>query len=99
VITEVAKLEFFFPKYTRELELENLNPRFRTPISALVVQFVWCTLIIIFVGSTFTTASFTMLSTFAMFSYWMFYPITGIGLLVCIQLYLCVFLFFKDLFI
>ena len=70
----------FFPKYSKELR--TWHNRFNTPTNALFVQFIWCSFIILFVGSSFTITSFTLFSTFAMYSYWIFYFATGIGLLV-----------------
>jgi amino acid transporter len=81
VIVAAAKSNFF-PIYS--YELRSWNYYFNTPINALLAQFVWCTLIIFFVGSSFTLTSFTLFSTFSMYSYWIFYFATGIGLLVCI---------------
>jgi amino acid transporter len=74
----------FFPKYSKELR--TWNQYFNTPINALLLQFIWCSFIILFVGSSFTITSFTLFSTFSMYSYWIFYFATGIGLLVCVLL-------------
>ncbi|GBC44686.2 amino acid/polyamine transporter I [Rhizophagus irregularis DAOM 181602=DAOM 197198] len=79
VIVAAAKSNFF-PIYS--YELRSWNYYFNTPINALLAQFVWCTLIIFFVGSSFTLTSFTLFSTFSMYSYWIFYFATGIGLLL-----------------
>jgi amino acid transporter len=79
VIVAAAKSNFF-PIYS--YELRSWNYHFNTPINALFLQFVWCTFIIFFVGSSFTLTSFTLFSTFAMYSFWIFYFATGIGLLV-----------------
>src|SRR5581483_6898238 len=70
----------FFPKYSEELR--TWNCRFNTPVYALFAQFIWCTLIVLFVGSSFTITSFMLFSTFAMYSYWIFYFATGVGLLL-----------------
>src|ERR1051325_632398 len=70
----------FFPKYSEELR--TWHKHYQTPICALFAQFVWCTLIVLFVGSSFTITSFMLFSTFAMYSYWIFYLATGIGLLL-----------------
>ncbi|PKY38219.1 amino acid transporter [Rhizophagus irregularis] len=70
----------FFPKYSKELR--TWNQYFNTPINALLLQFIWCSFIILFVGSSFTITSFTLFSTFSMYSYWIFYFATGIGLLL-----------------
>jgi amino acid transporter len=67
-----SKLDFF-PKYSEEL---------RTPINALLAQFIWCSLIILFIGSSFTITTFALFSTFATYSYWIFYFAIGIGLLI-----------------
>ncbi|CAG8682665.1 22741_t:CDS:10 [Rhizophagus irregularis] len=76
VIVAAAKSNFF-PIYS--YELRSWNYYFNTPINALLAQFVWCTLIIFFVGSSFTLTSFTLFSTFSMYSYWIFYFATGIA--------------------
>jgi amino acid transporter len=81
VIVAAAKSNFF-PIYSDELR--TWNESFDTPINALFTQFIWCSLIIIFVGSSFNMTSFTLFSNFSMYSYWIFYFATGIGLLVCI---------------
>ncbi|GBC01684.1 hypothetical protein RclHR1_00430001 [Rhizophagus clarus] len=70
----------FFPKYSKELR--TWHHHYNTPMNALLVQFIWCSFIILFVGSSFTTTSFVLFSTFSMYSYWIFYFATGIGLLV-----------------
>ncbi|GBB92399.1 hypothetical protein RclHR1_00200032 [Rhizophagus clarus] len=70
----------FFPKYSKELR--TWHHYFNTPTNALLLQFIWCSFIILFVGSSFTITSFTLFSTFSMYSYWIFYFATGIGLLV-----------------
>ncbi|CAB4397341.1 unnamed protein product [Rhizophagus irregularis] len=70
----------FFPKYSKELR--TWNQYFNTPINALLLQFIWCSFIILFVGSSFTITSFTLFSTFSMYSYWIFYFATCIGLLL-----------------
>ena len=80
VIVAAAKSDFF-PKYSQELR--TWHSYFNTPVNALFFQFIWCTFIIIFVGSSFTISSFTLLATFSMYSYWIFYFATGVGLLVC----------------
>ncbi|CAG8588501.1 15982_t:CDS:2 [Funneliformis mosseae] len=53
-----------------------------TPVNALLAQFIWCSLIILFVGSSFTITNFELFSSFAMYSKWIFYVATGIGLYV-----------------
>ncbi|RIA91898.1 amino acid/polyamine transporter I [Glomus cerebriforme] len=70
----------FFPRYSQELG--TLNNHFDTPVNALFAQFIWCTFIILIVGSSFTLTTFELFSTFAMYSYWIFYFATGIGLLL-----------------
>ncbi|GBC02265.1 hypothetical protein RclHR1_04530007 [Rhizophagus clarus] len=70
----------FFPVYS--YELRTWNKHFDTPINALFAQFIWCSLIIFFVGSSFTVTGFMLFSAFSMYSYWIFYFATGIGLLV-----------------
>src|SRR4051794_11429044 len=82
VIVAAAKSDFF-PKYSQELR--TWHSYFNTPVNALFAQFIWCSIIIIFVGSSFTISSFTLLATFSSYSYFIFYFATGIGLLVCIQ--------------
>ncbi|GBC02261.1 hypothetical protein RclHR1_04530003 [Rhizophagus clarus] len=79
VIVAAAKSDFF-SKYSQELRTWNI--RFNTPVNALLAQFVWCSLIIFFIGSSFTLTTFTLFSKFAMYSYWIFYFFTGIGLLI-----------------
>ncbi|RIA91891.1 amino acid/polyamine transporter I [Glomus cerebriforme] len=70
----------FFPVYS--YELRTWNKHFDTPINALFAQFIWCSLIIFFVGGSFTVTSFTLFSAFSMYCYWIFYFATGVGLLV-----------------
>ncbi|CAB4418940.1 unnamed protein product [Rhizophagus irregularis] len=79
VIVAAAKSDFF-PKYSRELR--NWNERFNTPINALLAQFIWCSILMIFVGGSFSISSFVLFSNFASYSYWIFYLATGIGLLL-----------------
>ncbi|RIA91897.1 amino acid/polyamine transporter I [Glomus cerebriforme] len=79
VIVAAAKSDFF-PRYSYKLRV--WNHYFDTPINALLAQFVWCTFIILIVGSSFTITTFKLFSTFAMYSYWIFYFATGIGLLL-----------------
>jgi amino acid transporter len=83
VIVAAAKSDFF-PKYSRELR--NWNERFNTPINALLAQFIWCSILMIFVGGSFSISSFVLFSNFASYSYWIFYLATGIGLLVRIKI-------------
>ncbi|RIA91892.1 amino acid permease-domain-containing protein [Glomus cerebriforme] len=75
-----AAISHFFPIYS--YELRTWHNYFNTPVNALFAQFIWCTLIIFFVGSSFTLTSFTLFSTFSMYSYWIFYFATGVGLLI-----------------
>ena len=82
VIVAAAKSDFF-PKYSEELR--TWHSSFNTPVNALFAQFIWCSLIIFFVGGSFSMTSFKLFSTFAIYSHWIFYLATGIGLLVCIQ--------------
>jgi amino acid transporter len=82
VIVAAAKSDFF-PKYSRELR--NWNERFNTPVNALLAQFVWCSILMIVVGGSFSISSFVLFSNLASYSYWIFYLATGIGLLVCIK--------------
>jgi amino acid transporter len=80
VIVAAAKSDFF-PNYSQELG--TWNKRFQTPVNALLAQFIWCSFIIFIIGSSFNITSFTLFSTFSIYSYWIFYFATGIGLLVC----------------
>ena len=84
VIVAAAKSDFF-PKYSRQLR--NWNYRFNTPVNALFAQFVWCTILMIFGGGSFTISSFVLFSNLASYSFWIFYFATGIGLLVCNLIY------------
>jgi amino acid transporter len=86
VIVAAAKSDFF-PKYSQELR--NWNERFNTPVNALLAQFVWCSILMIIVGGSFSISSFVLFSNLASYSYWIFYLATGIGLLVCIIIYFC----------
>ncbi|CAB4395508.1 unnamed protein product [Rhizophagus irregularis] len=79
VIVAAANLDFF-PKYSQKLR--NWNERFDTPINALLVQFVWCSFLMIFVGGSISISNFKLFSNLASYSYWIFYLATGIGLLL-----------------
>ncbi|RIA92142.1 amino acid/polyamine transporter I [Glomus cerebriforme] len=79
VIVAAAKSDFF-PKYS--YQLRTWHHYFNTPVNALFAQFVWCTFIILFIGGSFTISSFSLFATFSMYSYWIFYFATGIGLLL-----------------
>ncbi|CAB4487352.1 unnamed protein product [Rhizophagus irregularis] len=79
VIVAAANLDFF-PKYSQKLR--NWNKRFDTPINALLVQFVWCSFLMIFVGGSISISNFKLFSNLASYSYWIFYLATGIGLLL-----------------
>ncbi|CAG8717547.1 1330_t:CDS:2, partial [Funneliformis caledonium] len=79
VIVATARSGFFL-KHSQLLR--NWHPGCDTPVNALLAQFIWCSLIILFVGSSFTITNFELFSSFSMYSYWIFYFATGIGLLV-----------------
>ncbi|CAB4426111.1 unnamed protein product [Rhizophagus irregularis] len=64
------------------LNYVNWNERFDTPINALLVQFVWCSFLMIFVGGSISISNFKLFSNLASYSYWIFYLATGIGLLL-----------------
>ncbi|CAI2192823.1 16421_t:CDS:2 [Funneliformis geosporum] len=79
VIIATARSGFFL-KYSRQLSYWHKN--YDTPVNALLAQFIWCSLIILFVGSSFTITNFELFSSFSMYSYWIFYFATGVGLLI-----------------
>ncbi|CAI2169621.1 7255_t:CDS:2 [Funneliformis geosporum] len=79
VIVAAARSKFF-PIYSDQLK--NWHDNYNTPINALLAQCIWCSLIILFVGSSFTITSYELFSKFAMYSFWIFYFATGVGLLV-----------------
>ncbi|CAI2178797.1 16363_t:CDS:2 [Funneliformis geosporum] len=79
VIVAAARLKFF-PIYSDQLK--NWHENSNTPVNALLAQFIWCSLIILFVGSSFTITSFELFSKFAIYNFWVFYLATGIGLFV-----------------
>ncbi|CAB4381221.1 amino acid transporter [Rhizophagus irregularis] len=79
-VVVAAAASNFFPVYS--YELRTWNKHFDTPINALFAQFIWCSLIIFFVGGSFTVTGFMLFSAFSMYSYWIFYFATGVGLLV-----------------
>ncbi|CAG8620560.1 2217_t:CDS:2 [Funneliformis caledonium] len=70
----------FFPKYLHQLKI--WHQYCNTPINALLAQFIWCMLFILFIGSSFVITSFELYSSFAMYSHWIFYLAIGIGLFV-----------------
>src|SRR5688572_125205 len=63
-------------------KLKTWNEYYDTPIYALTAQCIWCTIIILFIGSSFIITSYELLAYFSMYSYWIFYLATGIGLLI-----------------
>ncbi|CAG8572682.1 9637_t:CDS:2 [Funneliformis mosseae] len=79
VIVAAARSNFF-PVYSDQLK--TWHEDYNTPVNALLAQFIWCSLIILFVGSSFKITSFQLFSKFAMYSFWIFYLATGVGLLV-----------------
>ncbi|CAG8725382.1 6510_t:CDS:2, partial [Funneliformis caledonium] len=79
VIVATARSGFFL-EYSHLLR-EWHKDRY-TPVNALLAQFIWCSLIILFVGSSFTITNFELFSSFSMYSKWIFYVVTGIGLYV-----------------
>ena len=91
VIVAAAKSDFF-PIYSRQLR--TWHDRFDTPVNALLAQFIWCGFIIFFVGSSFPISTFTFFSSLSSYSYYIFYFATGVGLLVCIRIYLFYFKIF-----
>ncbi|CAG8434457.1 13775_t:CDS:2 [Funneliformis mosseae] len=79
VIVTTARSNFF-PIYSEQLKI--WHEYFHTPINALILQFIWNSFIILIVGSSFTISNYELFSSFAMYSYWIFYVATGIGLFV-----------------
>ena len=53
----------------------RVHPRFRTPHLALVVQAVWCVLLV-------TLAGYEQLFTYTVFAAWIFYALTAVGVIV-----------------
>ncbi|CAG8688711.1 12492_t:CDS:2 [Funneliformis caledonium] len=79
VIVTTARSNFF-PIYSEQLKI--WHEYFNTSINALILQFIWNSFIILIVGSSFTITNFELFSSFSMYSYWIFYVATGIGLFV-----------------
>jgi len=79
VIVATARLGLF-PIFSEKLK--TWHAYYETPINALLAQCIWCMLIILFVGSSCTITSFELFSRFSIYSFWIFYLATGIGLLV-----------------
>ncbi|CAI2201016.1 11099_t:CDS:2, partial [Funneliformis geosporum] len=78
VIVATARSGFFL-NYSPQLRY--WHKYYETPINALVLQFVWISFIILIVGSSFTITNYELFSSFSMYSYWIFYVATGVGLL------------------
>ncbi|CAG8609330.1 11323_t:CDS:2 [Funneliformis mosseae] len=70
----------FFPVYSDQLR--TWHEDYNTPVNALLVQFIWCSLIILFVGENKTITSRESFKMFAIYSLWFFYLATGVGLVV-----------------
>jgi amino acid transporter len=79
VIVSAAKSNFF-PIFCDELE--DWHDTFNTPVNALFTQFVWCAFLMLIVSNLVVADVFILFTSIAMFSSWIFYIITGIGLLV-----------------
>ncbi|CAG8558037.1 2140_t:CDS:2 [Funneliformis caledonium] len=79
VIVTAAKSNFF-PIFSSQLK--SWNNKFNTPITALLAQLGWCTLIMLVVGSTALIDNFILYSSVAMFCSWIFYVITSLGLVI-----------------
>ncbi|CAG8572663.1 9636_t:CDS:2 [Funneliformis mosseae] len=79
VIVTAAKSNFF-PIFSSQLK--SWNHKFNTPITALLAQLGWCTLIMLVVGSTALIDNFILYSSVAMFCSWIFYVITSLGLVI-----------------
>ncbi|CAG8609344.1 11324_t:CDS:2 [Funneliformis mosseae] len=79
VIVAAAESDYFLSRYSRKLS--TLHESRDTPINALLAQFIWCSMFIL-MGSSFTITSFQFYSKFSIYSGWIFYFATGIGLLV-----------------
>ncbi|CAI2185927.1 16364_t:CDS:2, partial [Funneliformis geosporum] len=78
VIVAAAESDFFFSRYSRKLSA--LHESYDTPINALIAQFIWCSFFIL-IGSSVNITNFQFYSQFSIYSGWIFYFITGIGLL------------------
>ncbi|CAG8558053.1 2141_t:CDS:2 [Funneliformis caledonium] len=70
----------FFPVYSDQLR--TWHEDYNTPVNALLVQFIWCSLIILFVGENKTITSRESFKMFAIYSLLVFYLATGVGLVV-----------------
>ncbi|GBC02259.1 hypothetical protein RclHR1_04530001 [Rhizophagus clarus] len=79
VIVSAAKSNFF-PIFSDELQY--WHDTFDTPVNALCTQFVWCAFLILIISSSVASDVFLLFTSIAIFSSWIFYIITGIGLLV-----------------
>ncbi|CAB4480804.1 amino acid transporter [Rhizophagus irregularis] len=79
VIVSAAKSNFF-PIFSDELE--SRHNTFETPVNALFTQFIWCAFLMLIVSSSVVVDVFILFTSISMFSSWIFYIITGIGLLV-----------------
>ncbi|CAI2178795.1 16362_t:CDS:2 [Funneliformis geosporum] len=79
VIVTAAKSNFF-PIFSPQLK--SLNNKFNTPVTALLAQLGWCTLIMLVVGSTALIDNFILYTSVAMFCSWIFYVITSLGLVI-----------------
>ena len=81
VIVSAARNNYF-PIISRELREWNNDSN--TPVNALIAQFIWCTFLMLIIDSSLPTDDFILFTSMSMFSSWIFYTVTGIGLLVSI---------------
>ncbi|CAG8594015.1 13370_t:CDS:10 [Acaulospora morrowiae] len=77
VVQRTAKMGYFLigRKWLQVMKKDG------TPVNTLKLQFIGCTLIIVAIGWV-TSDPFKFLSDYSQYSYWIFYCLTGIGLLI-----------------
>ncbi|CAI2175988.1 4736_t:CDS:2 [Funneliformis geosporum] len=68
----------YIPYFSEQLKWKATE---NSPKFALLAQFIWCSLLIVLVGGGISSDSFILFSNFSQYSAWIFYMLTGIGLL------------------